>query len=995
MFALLLLPWLVAPLTPTLDDRPEGVFDTQDPADISLTPQESLERIEVPPGFHVTLFAGEPAVRRPIAFDLDDRGRLWVVENYAHPDWDAERTVDRIVILADTDQDGRYDHRTVFWDQGRYLSAIAVGHGGVWIGNTPELAFLPDRDHDDVPDGPPVVVLDGFAISKNNVLNNFHWGPDGWLYGAIGIPEPSLVGPPGTPPEQRVRLARGIWRYHPVERRFESVAQGMVNPWGADFNEYGDLFTSNTVIAHLWHIVPGMYCQIRGTHQHEAIPYDRIQSIADHLHWGGGTWQASRATDERHSVAGGGHAHCGAMVYLGDNWPEAYRGTFFTANLHGNRINNDRLVPHKSTYVGVHADDFLHAHDPWFRGLTLKYGPDGGVFVSDWHDFGECHDSDGSHRSSGRIYKVVYAQPKNLPTIDLAALGNEELVGLHTHPNEWFVRHARRILHERSVTGQDVAAARQALRARFGSSRDTQQRLRLLWTRYVMGDLSQVELGDLLLDEEEHLRRWAVRLLVDKAPPSDELATRLIALARREPSAKVRLALATAIGKCDAAHRWQLAGALAAHVEDADDPYVPLMIWYGIEPLVATQPQAALDFARDAALGTVRVLVVRRLLDTSDPPVERLIRAAIAAASEPTVRDDLVQGMFLALRHRGQLPPPPSWPRLQSQLATSDNPNVRSAAVRLATIFGDPAALTRLREVALNDALPLGDRKEALAALLPIEDAMPVLSLHRLLENGPADLRSDVLAALSMTNNGATADVLLTAYAEFSRDEQESAVGILTTRKDFALSLLAAVEQGRIPRGDISASALQQLKAFADKAIAAQVGRLWADDVDHLEKAETIAHYKHLLTPEYLATGNVSAGRQVFVRNCGRCHRLFGEGGSLGPELTGSGRKDVDYVLSNLVDPSALVDPAYRLTTVATTDGRLFSGFIVQLAETFLVIRTQQADVRLALKHVEQLQTSSVSMMPEGMLRSLGEEELRDLVIYLGSDESPPAAAAE
>ena len=164
------------------DELPVGVANTQNPADISLTPQQSLEKITVPAGFNVTLFAGEPDLRRPIAFDFDDRGRLWVVENYAHPVWDKDNQSDRILIFEDTDNDGTFDTRKVFWDKGRYLSAIAVGYGGVWVGNTPELTFIADKDGDDVPDGPPVAVLDGFQISSNNVFNNFHWGPDGWLY---------------------------------------------------------------------------------------------------------------------------------------------------------------------------------------------------------------------------------------------------------------------------------------------------------------------------------------------------------------------------------------------------------------------------------------------------------------------------------------------------------------------------------------------------------------------------------------------------------------------------------------------------------------------------------------------------------------------------------------------------------------------------------------------------------------------------------------------
>ena len=147
---------------------------------------------------------------------------------------------------------------------------------------------------DDKPDSEPIVMLDGFQRSTNNVLNNFHWGPDGWLYGAIGLASQSRVGRPGADNDARTRITRGIWRFHPTRHDFEVVAEGMVNPWGADFNEFGDLFTTNTVIAHLWHIVPGMYCQRRDNERDNPYVYRRIQSITNHLHWGGGQWQSSR-----------------------------------------------------------------------------------------------------------------------------------------------------------------------------------------------------------------------------------------------------------------------------------------------------------------------------------------------------------------------------------------------------------------------------------------------------------------------------------------------------------------------------------------------------------------------------------------------------------------------------------------------------------------------------------------------------------------------------
>jgi putative membrane-bound dehydrogenase-like protein len=970
------------------DDLPPGVVNSQNSNDISLSPQESLKRITVPDGFRVTLFAGEPDLRRPIAFDFDDRGRLWVVENYSHPEWKQNGASDRILIFEDTDHDGRFDRRKVFWNKGRYLTGIAVGHGGVWIANTPELAFIPDRNRDDVPDAEPIVMLDGFQVSSNNVLNNFHWGPDGWLYGAIGLSIPSQVGKPGTPETERTRITRGIWRFHPVHHKFESIADGMVNPWGADFNEYGDLFTSNTVIAHLWHIVPGMYCQRRAAEQDNPFAYGRIQSISDHLHWGGGVWQSSRKTDDdhydHHSVAGGGHAHCGAMIYLGNNWPKKYRGTFFTNNLHGNRVNNDLLIPKRSTYVGGHSDDFLFGNDPWFRGMSIKYGADGGVYISDWHDIGECHDKDGSHRSSGRIFKVVYGQPEKR-TVDLQCLTDLELAELHLHRNEWFVRHARRILQERASSGHDVTAAKRRLRAQFENNGDILLKLRALWTLFVIEAFEESDFVRLLEHDSEHVRRWAIRFLVDRGHPGSAALDRMARLAQDDASPKVRLALASALQRLQLKHRWDIARALMTHAEDARDPYLPLMIWYGVEPLVASDQAAALKLASAAKLSLLRRSIARRTLDVATPAVEDVVRVALAD-SNGAVRLDLLQGMLDALDARGNQPAPNSWEALYPQVSSSPNPILRSIAVRLAVIFGDRKAIAELRQTALNEHAPTKSRRDSLRALLNLDQAVPVAMLHTLVEESPS-LRRDAIQALIVRNDKSTAGLLLEKYSDFDPAERQDAIGVLATRRNFVASLLAAIENNAVQRRDVSAFALQQLRGFKDAELKKQIESIWSDDSQQLQKSDEIARYKQKMTPEYLKQGSAIAGRLVFERTCSKCHTLFGEGGTIAPDLTGSGRKNLDYVLSNLIDPSAIVDPAYRLTTVLTNDGRLLSGFMIQQDDKFVILRTTETRVRLVLNDIDELKTSNTSMMPEGMLRNYSDDEVRDLILYLAAPQ--------
>ena len=428
------------------------------------TPRQAAAAFRVPDGFEVTLFAGEPDVAQPIGMTFDDRGRLWVAEcfTYAGRGFDADHG-DRVVIFEDTDGDGRHDERTVFWDRGWMLTGLCYGFGGLWVLNDGTLSFLPDADRDDVPDGPPVALLDGFTREAgHNVVNGLCWGPDGWLYGRHGITATSHVGAPGAPDDKRTPLNCGIWRFHPTRHAFEVVARGTTNPWGLDWNEYGDGFFTNNVIGHAWHLIPGAhYRRMFGTDFNPHL-YGLIDQHADHYHWDadGGDWTASRAgSDGASDLAddfGGGHSHSGGMIYQGDNWPAEYRGDLYMCNTHGRRINRDRPVPHGSGYKIVHEPDFAFAGSPWFKGVELKSGPDGGVFLLDWTDLGECHDHDGVHRTSGRVYKITYGKPERAgEKVDLAGLPAAELIETAvSHPNVWHRRHATRLAIEGAANGE-------------------------------------------------------------------------------------------------------------------------------------------------------------------------------------------------------------------------------------------------------------------------------------------------------------------------------------------------------------------------------------------------------------------------------------------------------------------------------------------------------------------------------------------------------------
>ena len=584
-------------------------------SDAPLPSTEAARTMIVPDGFQVTLFAGEPHVKQPIGFCIDDRGRLWVAEAYNYPKH-GTKPGDRILIFEDVDGDGRFDNRTVFYEGLNYVTGIEVGFGGAWVMSPPSFYFIPDRDGDDKPDSPPRVLLNGFGNHANahNLANGFAWGPDGWLYGTHGRTNWSLLGPPGAAENERRRFDGGVYRYHPLRHVWEPFADGTTNPWGIDFDDFGQGFVCNCVNPHLFHVIQGAHYEPWRNRKSSQYAYQRIPTIADHLHFVGvRNVQEGLGTAEE-NLAGGGHAHCGTMVYLGDNWPSRYRNTIFMNNIHGRRINNDLLHRVGSGYTASHGSDFLVAKDPWYMGVTLLYGPDGAVFASDWSDTGECHSVRNTRRHTGRIFKISYGQPANV-RVDLARQTNAELVELQLHRNDWYVRHARRLLHERTGRGDDMSAVHRQLHSMFATQTDVTRQLRALWALQVTGGCDEPFLIELLAHPSEHLRSWAIRLLcADRRPPAAALQ-RFEELAARGDSPLVRLHLASALQRLSLEQRWEIAAALAARGEDADDANLPLMVWYGIEPLVHEDLQRFVAFAAITKIPLLRRHIARRVAE--------------------------------------------------------------------------------------------------------------------------------------------------------------------------------------------------------------------------------------------------------------------------------------------------------------------------------------------------------------------------------------------
>lgn len=576
-----------------------------------LSGEMAAKAMTLPEGFKIQLAASEPDIVRPISFTFDARGRLWVVEGHTYPIPAPEgKGKDRILIFEDSDGNGSLDKRKVFMENLNLVSGIEVGMGGVWLCAAPYLLFIPTDFEKDVPTDEIQKILDGWGTQDTHeVLNNLRWGPDGWLYGVHGVFTHSKVGKPGTPENERTKINAGVWRLHPSTHQFEVFAEGTSNPWGIDFNDYGHAFITVCVIPHMYHVIQGARYERQAGKSFNPFTYDEIKTIADHKHYIGD--RGPHAGNFRSAAVGGGHAHAGAMIYLGgSSWPAEYKNVIFFNNINGARLNNDLLTRKGSGYVASHKNDFLAMNDTWSQWLNLKYDPNGSVFAIDWYDKNQCHSTnpDVHDKTMGRIFKISYKKDSFIQ-VNLYKSTDMELVNYQLHENEWFVRTSRTILQERGAN----EAVHLALNQILTNHPDITRKLRALWTLHVTKGTNEAMLQKLLLHENEHIRSWSIQLLLENKDISVELLSALENMALKESSPLVRLYLTAGLMRLPLGQRWKILEILSGKEEDIKDHNLPLMLWYAAEPLAEINMEKLIGIAESIKMPHILKFTIQRI----------------------------------------------------------------------------------------------------------------------------------------------------------------------------------------------------------------------------------------------------------------------------------------------------------------------------------------------------------------------------------------------
>lgn len=940
-----------------------------------LSPEEAVEEMRVKEGYRVNVFASEPMITQPMAFCWDDKGRLWVAENRDYESRGhgfSEAGDSRILILEDTDGDGKADLKKVFMEGLAFPAALAVGFDGVYVGAPPNLLFIPDRDQDDRADTDAIeVLLTGWGIrDRHETLNSLHWGPDGWLYGLQGFATPSKIRKPTEEEKKKlyyhkdpfpedlldaegVDINGGVWRYHPVKQNFEVVAHGFSNPWGIDYDPKGQWIMTACVIPHLWHVVPGGIYHRQGGQHFNPYVYEDIKTITDHSHRS---------------------AHGGARIYQSDAFPEEEWGRVFMANIHEHAVLTDELVPNGSGFTGRHADDFLLANNAQWVGFSMETGPEGGVYVLDWHDADICG-QEVLNSETGRIFRIMPDQSKAEDWEgrygDLNALPDSALVHLQTSKSDWHSRRARGILHKRAVQQKLEETTISRLKAIFHQQENSNYRLKALWALHQVDGWREQERLALLDDPDPYVRAWGIQLLCEDRNPPQAARDRFTQLANEDPSATVRLYLAAALQRIPEDWKWDLSAALMRRAEDREDHNIPKMIWFGTEYLIDKNPNRFLAMAEESATPLLTRFMARRAVD-GDHLNALVARIALAKQN----RTDLLSGMVEGMEGRTDLSPPQRWQEIAEKLKGTEE--LGALVAEVSARFGDAAATQEALAMLQNPSASEQEKLTALQMLAAQQKTELTPLLPALLKE--KTLRLEAIRAVAAFSKADLGSALIKAYPTASAEEKVAILQTMSARSLYGNQLLDEIKAGNIARKEIPVTLARQLH----RVIGSGFVEVWGP-IEHVPSDEAAyQRYKDLFTKEALATANLLEGKRLFTQSCGSCHKLFGEGADIGPDLTGSNRQDPDYILLNVLEPSAEIQDAYRLVVITTVDGRTYTGNVVGESARQLRVKVAGQDPVLINKSaIQNKEVTDVSLMPPGLFEPLSNEEVINLMAYL------------
>ncbi len=997
-------------------------------------PAQAVKQLWATNGMRATLFAHEPEVRQPIFVQCDDRGRLWTIQYLQYPNpaglkrvqvdrWSrtvydqiplppphGPRGADKITVLEDRDGDGQADHFTDFVTGLNLTTGVAFGHGGVFVLNVPYLLFYPDRDRDCVPDSNPLVLLEGFGMEDaQSFSNHLTWGPDGWLYGVNGSTTTCKI--------RGIEFQQGVWRYHPVRQEFELFCEGGANCYGLTFDDRGNLFYSTNGGPFVHGLQGGYFYKSFGKHGplHNAYAYHYF-----------GPLECDQAP---------GGPPTGGTIYRHELFRKTLGGQFICGNFLGHTASAWSIAATGSTFRAKYAGPFLDVRDTWSGPTDLCIGPRGEIYIADFYDQRTAHpDPDATWDiTNGRIYRLdapVKADSSIAtdhamipPVVDVREVDSPTLVellcGSSAASRESTVWLKDRALVELASRRDKTVLPR--LDQLITDSRTLQ--LTTIWARYVTDGLPDHLVQLLLEHHDENVRAWAIRLAADDKRVSPELANRFVELAERETSPVVRLALATSAKRLPPEQCLPVVWSLLELEDKMNDERVDWSIWWALESQAISASEMIENWVHKTSSRTGRLtsrlrnLLVRRYAaegtDDSYTTCVRIIRSVPASQRREAfsaLRDGLTEranqpqgigqgGLFEFAAVRANLNGSAAPQQLQPV-----NSGLRELIAEYWNLHRDTAValelglLTELPDAhhALTDFVKLhssssasdvpadSDRHDKLELLVKYarHELLPEL-LQWYARSSEEALSRKLLQVLARFEDESVADRLISTHAGRGDVVRQTVYEVLLSRKTWSRKLLTAVVQGFVRSQDISISQIASVALHQDAELDAMVGRIWGK-VGPGTPEEKLAIMRRFNNDLRAATGNAEQGKPLFTKVCGNCHKLYGQGGEIGPDLTSTSRKDSATLLANIVDPSSVIRREYLSYVVRTTSGSVLTGLIAeQNAATITIVDAENRRTKIGRDELEEIRESAISIMPERLLEQLSPQQLRDLFAYL------------
>jgi len=1011
--------WLLAMLVPVSADEPvaKGAGGVSPPAPLpvvdlpqeanapALSPSEALAKFQVADDLVWEQVLAEPVITQPVFLNFDARGRLWVVEYRQYPApaglkmishdsvWRSVydrvppppphhfKGADRISIHEDTDGDGVFDVHKTFVDGLNIATSLEHGRGGIWVLNPPYLLFYPDANQDDVPDGDPEVRLAGFGLEDtHSVANSLRWGPDGWLYGAQGSTVTAnilVTGADGRPKNAKPIFSQGqnIWRYHPERRIYEVFSEGGGNAFGCELDSKGRIFSGhNGGDTRGFHYLQGAYLQ-KGFEKHgplsnpyafgyfPAMPHDAVARFTHNF-----------------------------VIYDHGALPERYQGKLFGVEPLQGRIVESEIAPDGSSFRTHDVARPVTSGDRWFRPVDIKVGPDGAVYVCDWYDQQVNHYRNHEGKidtSNGRIYRLRGKDNRAKKPEDLTKLTGPQLLEQFAHPNRWIRQTALRLLAD-----HPDATLNPALSARLSGSTG-QIALESLWALHPGGGLTEAEMLKALDHADPFVRLWTVRLAGDVPPVSVGIAAKLASMAAVETNLEVRNQLAATARRLPAQEGLGVVKGLAQHEEDVADNRMPLLLWWAVEAQCGEHPDEVLQLFADPAFWQLP-MVQRHLTERTARRFaltgSRRDLLAVAGLFErsPAAEQShrLMAGFEAAYKGRTLAGLPDA---LVSAMARH---GVGSAAFALRQ--GDPQAIRKAIRTVTDETAAREERLEFLGVMseVRIPGAVPALIKACMAEVKDDGLQKSILSAFQNYDDPAIAGVVLNVYAALGRESLPVAQTLLASRPAWALQFAQAINRkgstwagiGVKPE-TVPLNIVRKLKQHRDPELLALLEKIWPNTgKPTTEEMEKRIHQLAGVIRE--GTGDPYQGRTLFQNTCSACHRLFGQGGQIGPDLTVHDRTDLESMLLATVNPNAEIREGFENYSVETRDGRSLTGFLMEQDEHTIVLRgLDNQNLTLPRADLAELRPAGISLMPEGLLDALTEQQIRDLFAYLRSTQ--------